>query len=323
MTVNTKNPKQPLVCSFLCIFLVFIHNASNAQEQDQIGFGYEVISSAVDSSGRSLTARLQVIQNSSVFGPDIVNLSLVASFETAGRLRVKITDADNERWEIPEDIIPRTSTIANNNSSSLSISDPNSDLVFTLYNTAPFGFSVQRKSSNDTLFDSSPVVGSNDTYLIFKDQYLQLSSSLPSNSSSLYGLGEHTKTTFKLQSPQTLTLWTADIASFNRDLNLYGSHPFYMDVRSLPQPGVTHGVLLLNSNGMDVVYNGDRITYKVIGGILDLYFFAGPTPELVMEQYTELIGRPAPMPYWSFGEHSCFHDYFLHPSHFINVYLFN
>ncbi|KAK4386421.1 Alpha-glucosidase [Sesamum angolense] len=210
---------------------------------------------------------LPLFTSPQILGPDIHNLNLIASYVTDDCLRVRITDSDDhQRWEVPHDIIPRPTPLHHNllvsNENDIDhhfLSTPNSDLVFTLHNTTPFGFTISRSSNGDILFDTSPLTGVLDTFLLFKDQYIQISSSLPPSRSNLYGLAP----------------W-----------------------------GLLMGYCC-SSNGMDIVYTGERITYKVIGGVLDFFIFAGPSPKLVMDQYTQLIGRPAPMPYWSFGFHQC------------------
>lgn len=58
--------------------------------------------------------------------------------------------------------------------------------------------------------------------------------------------------------------------------------------------GKAHGVLLLNAHGQDVLLHKDRITWKVIGGVLEYYFFVPKDnkPNSVMRAYTDLVGKP-------------------------------
>ncbi|KAL8151623.1 hypothetical protein V2J09_021431 [Rumex salicifolius] len=271
-------PAMELIAMGMLIIILCVAEMANADTE--VGYGYEVQSAKIHPYGRSITALLKIIRPSDVYGLDIPSLSFTATFERDHRLRVKITDSTKPRWEIPNYIIHRRdqNKINLNSLKPLDIkehlttvlSPPYSDLVFTLHHTSPFAFTVTRRSTNDTLFDTR---AAGRDRLIFKDQFIQLSSSLPVDRANLYGFGEHTKPTFRMAQNETLTLWATDTDSSRLDVNLYGSQPVYMDVRA--PTGDAHMVLFLNSNGMDVDYSGDSITYKTIGGIVDLYFFAG------------------------------------------------
>jgi len=66
----------------------------------------------------------------------------------------------------------------------------------------------------------------------------------------------------------------------NTNENLYGYHPFFMGLDAKNQ---SYGVYLQTTYPLDVFLQPDPnlITYRILGGDIKLYFFAGPTADMV------------------------------------------
>ena len=110
-------------------------------------------------------------------------------------------------------------------------------------------------------------------------------------------------------------------------MNIYGSHPFYLDTRYYEKEPTTgnltlvttqnttadtdyvsysHGVYNRNAHGQEILLRPTNITWRAIGGSIDLYFYAGPTqPEVTTAYQTSAIGLPAMQQYFTFGFHQC------------------
>ena len=167
----------------------------------------------------------------------------------------------------------------------------------------PFSFAIHRKSNGETLFNTS------GTGLIFESQYLRLRTSLPENP-NIYGLGEDTDAFRRNTTNYTRTLWSRDAYEVPAGTNLYGNHPIYFEHRG----NQSHGVFLFNSNGMDIKINntdadGQYLEYNTLGGIVDLYFMAGPGPVQVAQQYSEIVGKSAMMPCKYLTDPPCYAAY--------------
>ncbi|XGW11781.1 hypothetical protein V3C99_012895 [Haemonchus contortus] len=162
-----------------------------------------------------------------------------------------------------------------------------------------FYFIIKRKSTGRRLFDTS--LGG----LVFSDKFIQLATYLPSD--AMYGWGENVHPTLKhdFSSYRTWGMLARDEPPNSAGLdtkNLYGVHPFYM---VLEPDGNAHGVFILNSNAQEVTTApGPALIYRTIGGNLDMYFFPGPSPEEVTQQYLALIGTPFLPAYWALGYQS-------------------
>ncbi|XP_005039276.1 PREDICTED: sucrase-isomaltase, intestinal-like [Ficedula albicollis] len=240
-------------------------------------YGYARSGSA-EKTDKGWRVTLNKRQALTLFGNDISPVVLEVEFQTKDRLRFRLYDPNKERFEVPLKI----------NGPGVTAEEANYEVEFSEDSTH---FTIKRKSTGTVLWDS-PLVD-----LFFSNQFLQITTTVPST--SVYGFGEHEHPTFKHNMDfVTYGMFSRDQAPTSF-ANLYGVHPFYMCVE--PDSNA-HGVLLLNSNAQDVTLSPNpSLTFRTIGGILDFYLFMGPTPESVVQQYTEAIGRPHMPAYWSLG----------------------
>ncbi|KIK64044.1 glycoside hydrolase family 31 protein [Collybiopsis luxurians FD-317 M1] len=287
--------------------------------------GYSLHSLQETSIG--LTAQLILAGAScNAFGTDYENLTIQVTYESESRLRVRIADSEDSQYTIPESIISRPSPPTTSFTQS-------SDLVFN-FDPSPFAFWITRRSKpNDTpLFDTRvaslpetpipPVIADDESTaldgfsLIFEDQYLQLTSSLPLDT-NIYGLGEVVSSSgfrrnLAVNGGSIQTLWARD-AGDPTDENIYGTHPVYIEHRfnETTSEAESHGVFLFSPSGGDIMLltppgaKQSLVQYRMIGGILDFYFFSGPNAAAVIEQYGALVGLPSWIPSWAFGFHLC------------------
>ncbi|XP_056297994.1 sucrase-isomaltase, intestinal [Pseudoliparis swirei] len=254
-------------------------------------YGYTVTELNSSNSGMTVTiARNKKYRSSGrPDSPDIDILSVEIRYHSSDMLQFKIWDPTRERYEVPVplSVPPTPETVENKRLYNVKVTQK------------PFGIQVIRKSTGTKIWDSS-VPG-----FTFSDMFIQVSTRLPSE--FVYGFGETEHPTYKHNlNYHTWGMFAKDQPPGYK-MNCYGVHPFYMGLETTAE---AHGVLLLNSNAMDVTFQPTpALTYRTIGGILDFYMVLGPTPEMVVQQYTSLIGRPVLPAYWSLGFQLCRYGY--------------
>ncbi|KAK4551864.1 hypothetical protein LTR86_010860 [Recurvomyces mirabilis] len=288
----------------------------NAKQAQALCPGYKA--SNVERTANGVTATLSLAGDAcNVYGTDIETLALNVDYQTAHRLGVSIQPAylDNSnrsQYVLSEELVPFPEQ---------GVIQPDTqdiDLQFSWSNEPTFSFTVLRKSTGDVLFDTKGSV------LVYENQFIEFVSQLPEDY-NLYGMGERIHD-LRLGNNYTATFYAAD-AGDPIDYNIYGNHPFYLDTRYYEVDDTTgektlvtsqnvsatktyesysHGVYQRSAHGMEALMLPTNITWRALGGSIDLYFFDGPTQAEVTKQYQlGAIGLPAMQQYFTFGFHQC------------------
>ncbi|KAF9731133.1 hypothetical protein PMIN06_008583 [Paraphaeosphaeria minitans] len=312
-------------------------NDPSAVDAQTVCPGYKA--SQVKESGSGLTAVLTLAgAPCNVYGNDIEVLNLKVEYQSVNRLAINISpahiDASNSSWYIvPEDLIPRPK--ADSTAGDI-------DLIFDWDDEPSFWFSVTRHSTGDVIFSSKNTkLVYEDQFIEFvshlpEDYNLyglgerihdfRLNRNL---SATIYAADAGDPIDENIYGSQPFYLETRYFETDTQgrrelvkktEINERG----HASKHQYPNGGYptngskgagnggssyeshSHGVYLRNLHGQEPKLSSDRITWRTIGGSIDLFFYDGPTQPEVTKQYLKsLDALPALQQYWSFGYHQC------------------
>ena len=267
----------------------------------------------------------------------IENLDISVDIEYEKFVHLKIKDADNKRWEIPEKDVLNSDYLKNRSENVETLSSFTKALYSEdfyvelltredgreeedyidddMHDFEHFKFFDKNKSKEEFAFriltndnDEFYYFNSSENF-IFSDTFINFQSKLTSD--DIYGFGERTHN-FKLDEG-IYTMWPYDCGGTKYDdgqggMNQYSHQP--IGLHKTKFKNLWLGFVFLNTNAQDVVINHNVnndtevfLTHKTIGGIIDYYIIVGNGPEEVVRNIQFLLGTPPLPPYWSLGNH--------------------
>ena len=261
----------------------------------------------------------------------IPKLKISLNLEYDKIYHLKIKDADNKRWEVPEKDILDEEYLSNRNDNKVVMSKLKSKYIAKYFyidfltnitnsnddnkNTTEsnenikeeFGFRIMSQE-NDEIYSFST-----SKNFLFSDTYINFEFKLTSD--KIYGFGERTHD-FQLKEG-TYTIWPHDCGGTKYDdglggMNQYSHQP--IGLHKTKYKNLWLGFIFLNTNSQDVVIHSDSkkntyLTHRTIGGIIDYYIIVCDSPEDIIKTIQMILGSPPLPPFWSIGYHQSRYGY--------------
>ena len=216
------------------------------------------------------------------------NLTITFSSPLSGVIGVKLVHHDGVNAKLPTFDVTRTNPTVTTGE----------DDDFLWLTSGSLTARVSKKNykieflRGDKVITTSPTRGA--AYMeVAGDQPYSLDKLTLSVGELVYGLGE--RFTSFVKNGQVVDIWNQDGGTCSNQA--YKNIPFYLTNRG-------YGVLVNHTGRVSfevATERTSRVQFSVPGESIEYFVIDGPNPKEVLDKYTQMTGRPALPPAWSFG----------------------